>query len=243
MGCRLFRAGVVWLVVMTSLLVLPAMSTGAIDIVRDRPQAVSISDLVCLRAVGDALPEKHQWLVVPSTPNFATAENGTRAFLSVGKNGVIMVALIGISGDTVNVLASHMIVVGDDPVPPDPGPDPQPDPQPDPLTGLAKQVHDWAVEVVPADGRADGANVLADAYKTIAAQIGAGTLQTPVAIIDASVAANRAALGESRIPAWQPWFEKLREYLNAESEAGKLDTVEAHQAVWLEIAKGLEAVK
>jgi hypothetical protein len=70
----------------------------------------------------------------------------------------------------------------------------------------------------------------------------AGTLTEPAKIIAATRDANQAAVGQLR-DAWLPFFEEVRKYLNAESAAGRLATLEQHQAVWKDLAAGLRAAK
>lgn len=124
-----------------------------------------------------------------------------------------------------------------------PGPTPPTPPVPQPLTGLAKQVYDWATELGPKDIRAADAKALAKAMEATAAQIGAGAIKTKDEIIQATAAANRAAIGENRRTVWLPFFTKLMAYLDAESTAGRLTATDQYAAAWRDIAKGLEAVQ
>lgn len=128
------------------------------------------------------------------------------------------------------------------PSPPGPAPGPIPPPGPAPLTGTALLAYQWATESVAAgpERQADAVK-LAGSFEGIAAQIAAGVLPDATAIVAATQAANRAALGTRR-DAWVAWAAKLNEHLKAESAAGRLKNPDEHRVAWLEIAAGLRRV-
>jgi len=134
-----------------------------------------------------------------------------------------------------NTIVEYEVVVGDGPTPPPP-------PPPPPLTGLSKKVYDWAYSEVPAADRHLAA-ALAVSFNTLASRISSGTLTDPEEIITKTVEANRLAIGDEGRAAWLSWFNVLKAYLNAESDAGRLITPAQHAAAWQEIAKGLAAVE
>jgi hypothetical protein len=120
-------------------------------------------------------------------------------------------------------------------------PGPIPPPNPPPLSPVAKTVHDWATTLVPPTSLLK-CQAVAQSFAAISSRMAAGTLSTPAEILAATRDSNVAAVGDQR-DAWLPFFEELRKFLNAESEAGKLADVKAHQALWDQIALGLGAVK
>jgi len=113
-----------------------------------------------------------------------------------------------------------------------PGPAP-PRPQIPEAERLARE---W-LSVVP-EGARKRAGTLATTFRSVAERIEKGELTDPTAIIQASIQANREALGEDR-NAWLPWFEKLRTYMNSLAETGKLKTPQEHAKLFKEIANGL----
>lgn len=116
-----------------------------------------------------------------------------------------------------------------------------PPPPPPPLSPLAKQTRDWATTLVPTEARLKCESV-AQSLDAISSRMAAGTLTDPAKIIAATRDANQAAVGEMR-GVWLPFFEEVRKYLNAEAAAGRLKTLEQHQAVWKDVAAGLRAAK
>ena len=80
---------------------------------------------------------------------------------------------------------------------------------------------------------------LADSFEGVAAQIAAGTLQRADEIIKATASANRAALGNS-LPDWLPVLREVQSVMKTLATQGKLSTPSQHQALWGEIAEGLQ---
>jgi hypothetical protein len=121
----------------------------------------------------------------------------------------------------------------------------QPSPTPVILTGLAKEVRDWATALVPAEGRSAEAKRLAAGYRTVAERATKGELATLVDVQAAQTAANREALGLSpddpnagKNSRWYPVILKLAQWLQAHPPAD----AKAMGPISLEIAQGLEAV-
>ena len=69
-------------------------------------------------------------------------------------------------------------------------------------------------------------------------QISAGTLQEASDIIEATAEANRAAVGDS-LSGWMPVLQQLQTSMKKLAGQGKLSTPAQHEALWLDIAKGL----
>lgn len=115
-------------------------------------------------------------------------------------------------------------------------PGPPAPPQPD-LPEATRLAREW-LSLVPQKARAR-APFLAAAFNGVADAIEGGQLTDLPAIIAASTAANREAVGEFRND-WLAWFEQLRVYLNGLAEAGKLTLPADHARLFREIAKGLK---
>jgi hypothetical protein len=158
--------------------------------------------------------------------------SGGSAIIFQGPAGEYAVVYFG--PESAEPVVSKVVLGGGGPVPPPP-------PPPPPLSAVAKTVQGWATTLVPAAARTKCPAVAAS-FSTISSRMAAGTLSTPAEILAATRESNVAAVGDQR-DAWLPFFEELRKFLNAESEAGKLADVKAHQALWDQIALGLGAVK
>jgi len=147
---------------------------------------------------------------------------------------------------------------GPEPGPPQPGPGPSPEPSPEPappqpapgppLSAMAQQVKDLAVKDIPSiASHKDKVLALATSHETIATQISQGVagvpayanLKTPKGIVDATVASNRAAVGDER-DVFVPFFTDLNELLKPLSTT-TLATASGHIGVWQDIAAGLRA--
>jgi len=114
----------------------------------------------------------------------------------------------------------------------DPGPTPGPT-----IAEATRLAREWLL-VVPEQARAR-APLLAAAFESVARRIEQGELKDVQAIIAASTAANREALGDLRND-WLPWFEKLRQYMNGLADAGRLASGADHARLFREIAEGLK---
>jgi hypothetical protein len=114
------------------------------------------------------------------------------------------------------------------------------------LTGLAKDVRDWATQLVtPADGRATEAKRLAAGYRRVADRAKAGEFKTVLDVQTAQTTENRAALSlpandpeAGKTNRWYPLILRLAQYLQSQS----ITDPKAMDAVSLQIATGLEAV-
>lgn len=198
-----------------------------------RKLTLSLLLLAVLAAVAAASPSPKldAPFVVPATEGASQA-----IFRFVDEFGRFQGVYATVGTDGTLTLKTCYLVVGDSVDPPTP---PVP-PTPDPLTGLAKLAHDWAATLP--DAAKMKAPALAASFEGIASQMAAGTLKFADEIIKSTAEANRAALGDKR-ENWVVWAQKLQAHLNAESAAGRLKTVDEHRTAWLEIAKGLRAVK
>jgi hypothetical protein len=178
--------------------------------------------LAVLSAVGEA--PRLAWRAIPPTPNFLAIDGGRRAVFTSPKSGDWTIVLAAGNAEEL-VLSTHLLHVEGSP-----GPTPPPGP-----TSLTALVRGWKAKVASASAAAE-AERLALSFESVAAQIAAGALSTPEAVIQATSSANQVALGASR-EAWASFFESLRHELNRREEAGPLD----YAALWREIAGGLRS--
>jgi len=135
-------------------------------------------------------------------------------------------------------------------------PPPPPPPPPPELTGLAKDVRDWA-SAVQSPNRVYEARALAVAYRSVAADIASTRLKTLGDVQAAQKAANRKALGIADDAAgakspWVPFITKLAEFIVAQglkdpslpAETGGVPPKNLTiKAISLDVATGLEGVK
>lgn len=127
-----------------------------------------------------------------------------------------------------------------------PGKPKPPGPVVPPLTGLAADVRDWAANVESAT-RAQEAKALAAAYRQVAADIASTRLQTLGDVQKAQTEANKKALDTANKPElralWLPVITKIAEAVIAKGLKTETDPAKPMEAISLDIAKGLEAVR
>jgi hypothetical protein len=223
--------------------------------------------LTCVKSIAGDHPQSIRWEIWPLWVNKWTnrSPDGRSLNLATGtKPKTIRVTLYVAKDDTFDMTTATIVVRADPnepgdgdgpgpgpgpgPVPPDPKPpDPDIPPQP-PLSAMAQQVKDLAIQYIP-DIKNHKAQVLALAvsHETIAndvSQAVAGVpayahLKQPKAIIDATVASNRAAVAGDRDP-YVPFFNALNGILKPLSTT-TLSTAGGHIGVWQDIAAGLRA--
>lgn len=132
------------------------------------------------------------------------------------------------------------------PLLPVPNPDPLPNPpNPPALDGIAKMSYDWAMKDGPLD-KAKSAQVLAKTLNEIAAQIGHdASLGTPRSIlIETKRRLNEGLVTSGFDPkTWDPWGVDLQTYAYEQYQAKKMVNIEDYKTAWVQIAKGLSAVK
>jgi len=213
----------------------PAVSAEGPVAKIEGPEVIAIGQLATFRSASTGA-ESLAWLCLPATRNWAVDSSGQCAFLASGDgSGGFTVLLIALGDGRLSV-TQHAVAVGTGP---NPEPEPQPEPEPEPLSPLAASARDWCLAEVPVDGRAAAAKALVGSFRASAAKI--GPAMTPRQIVEMTFAANRQAVpGYER---WQKWGRRLADYLNAEHAAGRLVQPAQYRAAWIEIGKGLEAVR
>jgi hypothetical protein len=199
------------------------------------PTEVQLGELVVLDASAST-GTGFSWEIDPSNPiapQHAVDTSGKYLYLAVPLNAKRFVVVLGVADNGEVAQLKHVITVGNSP-----DPIPNPDPDPNPLTGLAKQVYDWKIELVPAD-KLSLCEALATSHEAIASQIAAGALKTPEEVLKATADSNRDAVGADNRDAFLPFFTKMSLHLNAEQAKGGMVDLEKIRLMWLEIAKGL----
>jgi hypothetical protein len=207
--------------------------------------SLALGQLVIRPAAGKSLgcvsaQEPGKWLVFgPNSIKFIqpTILDGGKSCVFEGAAGEYAVVFLPPAADA-QPLVANVVLGGSAPDPPPTPPEPPPD---DSLSVLGRQVRDWATQLVPQPSRVKCESV-ARSLDSICSQMAAGTLKDPANIIAATRTANQQAVGDLR-EQWLPFFEQVRKYLNEESKAGRLTTVQQHQVIWKDLAAGLRAVK
>lgn len=191
----------------------------------EAPVSIAPGELAVLGVAGDA--SLLAWEVVPATPNFLAIDGGRRAVFTSPQAGSWTFVLAASDGQELIQTTHAVTVTGPSP----PGPTPPP---PGPAS-LLQLVRGWRARVTSATSAAE-AQRLAYSFESLAAQIAAGALKTPEAVIQATMIGNQGALGPA-MDSWRPFFESLRVELNRREEAAPLD----YAALWREIAGGLRS--
>lgn len=180
------------------------------------PQTANSGDLVVLRVEGEA--EALTWKVLPHTSNFRVFDNGrTAVFSSRGGSYTVLLAASTRDGDTgasVELIVHSLVVKTVEPTDLD-------------VTVWCRQINASKAE----------ARKLSQSFASVAILIDSGILKTPEDIVKATTASNKAALGETALAKWTPFFENLRIYLNGK----QLKTSEEHSSLWKTVAQQLEA--
>lgn len=159
----------------------------------------------------------------------------TKTTVVVGKRpGTYRVWAWTAVGDEPSELAECTIVIGSSPSPDPPNP-PTP-PQPD--ATFSKWTTDTVKALVPFNARSR-CRAVADNFRSVSRQIGAGTLQTAQQVQDATRKLNDATLGPDG-PAWENWRLKLGEELDKLDALNQFNTPKAWYETWNQIADGLE---
>ena len=108
------------------------------------------------------------------------------------------------------------------------------DPAPSPAN-LEAKIRRWVKAVDEYEGRQVHALAIAAVFRKLA---GAEDVEVDE-ILNATATANSAVLGDD-LDKWLPLLEPLGEELDVLMEAGDLETREQYQAVWGQIADGIE---
>lgn len=218
----------------TSKKTLPADPEGEAEAIVEGPDEASRGTLVVLDASGSKAAA-FMWIADGLTPDqYSIDSSGKRLYFATPcEDGLYKFVLSVALDNTVDALI-HSVSVGEGPTPP---------PPPPPLIGFAKEVYDWANEVVPKEVLKTPAAAFEKNYDTIVAQIEAGTLKELEKIDWEITKLNRAAVNEDVRKQWLPWFEKLKERFDKLEKDGKLKTPQDVSKLFQDIAKALKELK
>jgi len=194
---------------------------------------VKIGQLVIID-VSQSTGNKYKWSVMPETPNFRVFDEGRVAVFSSGVPGDYTFFVSCCADDEVDHKIIVIRVLDQYPTPPAPGPQP-PAPEPlDPSAPLDVKLAHWLAEM---DANKNDCERLAQSFESVAAQIRAGVI--PIDKISAATKeSSHTALGH-HTEVWTPFMAHLKAVMVAASKAGKLQTVEQYDNLWMEISRGL----
>lgn len=194
------------------LLLLP--SVGFAEIKLTAPESCVVGELVRLDATASD-SETLEWRIVPDSPDFQPV--GKTAFFSSRQGGDFLIIVAGSEQDK-PVLHTHFIHVDGGTMS---------------IGDLDTIVKELLKKVVTKNGREEAIK-LAQSFRAI------GGTEIPVEqILTATVAANRAALGES-LEAWKPFLDGLAQYLDALTLENKLNVKDDYTKTWVAIANAIE---
>lgn len=153
--------------------------------------------------------------------------------------------------DIKNVLLSATLQIGDQVLPAPPNPvDPKPvvpddgEKLPAGRFNLSKIAYDNVYRYVDVSNRG-GAKVYANSLEGVASAIAAGAYEEVEPILKATKEANDQALKEAKIPTkgWNSYGEAMQDIIYDLYKNKKLVTVYDFRDAWLEISRGLKAIK
>ena len=153
--------------------------------------------------------------------------------------------------DIKNVLLSATLQIGDQVLPAPPNPvDPKPvvpddgEKLPAGRFNLSKIAYDNVYRYVDVSNRG-GAKVYANSLEGVASAIAAGAYEEVEPILKATKEANDQALKEAKIPTkgWNSYGEAMQDIVYDLYKNKKLVTVYDFRDAWLEISRGLKAIK
>lgn len=244
----LIAAGIWGQVVAYCLLLAGCGSSSRATAIIDGPRSAKPGDIVVLSAESST-GQVFEW-TADADCQIREFDGGRRIVLAPKKTGehhTRLKVLSAAGGVLTSASTEHVLVVGDGPSPPNPGPGPGPGPGPTPPApqpdlppgrfGLALFTKTEAERLVQSGARASEARRIAEDYRTIAAQIAAGTLGGAVEINQATLIRQEAAG-----PSWQAFWPVLAGRVGPALRGGQAPVSDIAEA-WREIATGLEAVR
>lgn len=209
------------------------------------PEQANVGDLVEIDASATEA-KMYRWVMIPETANMRVVDGGSKLVFSspVARSYTVVLAVNFGADIDLRVMNITIGNCKDDVCKPEAKPDmapgPKVEPKPEPKkVGMAKTIDRLLAQVDTANKQED-ARRLAENFETVAKLIKQKALTTPEAIIAATSSMNRDTLGDSA-PDWEPLTEGLNTLLNKMSSDKKLESLEDHAIVWLEIANALKA--
>ena len=191
------------------------MDPNAAQVVLVAPAEVAPSQLVILDA-GESTADSITWSCEPKTANWLVIDNGRRAVFS-GASGEYLFIVAAAKGGSVDV-KTHRIKITEG------APD----------ESLKAKIAEWA-EPIQSPSKRDDLIRLSQSFASIASAVEVGGL-SPENILAATKTSNQAALG-ANAAYWQPLFNELTAYLQADAE--NLTDAPSLAAKWREISAAL----
>jgi hypothetical protein len=234
---------------LTLALAVPAW--GQVRATIDGPITVGVGSKVVLRSTTDAEKATFIWLSgSEDAAQIDYEEFGSSLAIWPKRPGAYGFTLVIIgkdaAGDTAIAKVRHRVEVTGvaPPVPPGPGPGPGPGPEPPtpiPPTPPAPSVYGLA-EVARATAPVTDRDKVGANFRSVASQVGAGTLRDVTAMLVATRDANRLSVGDTTVPghAWSPFFRAIEKRLDELKEAGRLNALSDYAAAWREIGTALQ---
>jgi len=212
------------------------------DIVINAQESAEVGELVRFD-VSESTADSFKWVLVPNSIDFEVYDEGQRAVFSARHPGEYMFIVGCAYQGTIDIVTHIVTIEGGDPGPPNP-PDPPHPPNPN-IPDVRKPdssvLFEWVAYWCSQAQRSKYETLyVAGSFEGVAAQISAGVLTDTESIIEATVNANRQALGDS-ITDWLPVLREIQTELKSRAEAGILVTPEQHAVAWREIAKGMRS--
>lgn len=158
------------------------------------------------------------WSILPSTPDFEVSDGGRRAMLSSRTQGEYIVVGAGAKGG-VPMIFQVKVTFKDSSF--------------SSIHSLDQKIASW-VQDIKSEKKAEEAAKISGVFRTLS------TTDIEVdKILDATAAANRAALGES-LQTWVPFLEHLGNELDVYVDSDQLATKEQYSSLWLKIADAID---
>lgn len=195
--------------------------TDALEVQIKAPTSIPVGKIAVIDA-SQTGADSYAWSVSPASEALIFEDGQKLAFAhSVSGKYVFVIAA---AKDGKIGMVEHIIEVTGGPAP---GPD-----------TLAARIKNWCSQVQTENKKAE-TEALSKSFSSVASIIAAGALSDPGEIVTATVEMNREALGGNETN-WQPFFQGLREELNARAESGKLATKQDHIDTWRDISSVLK---
>lgn len=204
-----------FIAILVMLLATPAFA----EIKLEAPNECVVGELVTLDA-SESTCEKLKWQVLEVDVALSECVDfkafGKVACFSARTSSIWLVLISGVAEDGSPEMITHKLVVGGAGGPA--------------AVNLDSKIRSWSKAIDKTEKTKGEAMKLAQSFRAISnADIPADKF------LEATAKANKQALGEA-LQAWVPFLDRLGEYL----DSAQLNTTEDYQAIWVEIADGIE---
>jgi len=216
--------------ILTLFLILLPISVQA-ELSVKAPATAVIGELVRLEASSEGVV----WGLITEEGQKDFEADGKKAYFSARKGGDYQFIAVGIENGKPVFKIHKLQVAGkpDDPVVPPVKPD---------LSDASKVVIELAGPIKDPSGKAEGAQIIAAAYRKHGQLALKGEYKDPNVMADATSSEFVYELGLNRYVKWRPMMTRLREHMAKLMAEGKLKDMQSWAALWEEYAKGFDAV-